>query len=632
MTRVIIIKVVFLLPVIKQLFSFNTTIFQINKNKNVQESCLLKILSNNFPEDYSLIFIQQNNSDIPTNLKNKYIVLNDKKTYENRDSNIENKNETHHNIFIFNSYNISLLNKVIVNLINSSFWHLRKSPRGKFIFLTNNAAMKDLKYLFIFLWKNDITKIAFINEKHTIKEQNIKNKQNKEMNKILKATSDVEIITANPYANENKCGTKAELISVKSCDNTNSSNLFHIPKKLKNCKLKAGVLHILYGPPLICDIKSYEKGFYIIPMEIIKKTLEFDVFYELVPDQLQYDYFKYGAKIRPLIYTKEREIMVANGNRIQYIYDEFDMTDIFYYDDQIWIYVIPDKISNIKILMSVFSFKVWAAILAVGFSVSVIWFVFAFFKDESVFKSFTKCFLDVYQLSFLVALNVIPKSFQLKIIFLTYLIFAFYANNFFQAKLHSILTKPDFEKGIDNVEDLVKSDKITPMTYILNMRALSTMEYPLAKKLYPRVSKLTDAIDNLLFEKVVKYKNISITTYAGILKYFRFTNKVKNIGSNFLLGVEANYSMRKGHPFLDSINVVINRMVRAGLQQAWITKMAKVNFEIDVASEVVLSFDHIRGVVYIWSVGLVAGFVVFLGEIFYYLIWNKFKTNVSMIS
>lgn len=294
-----------------------------------------------------------------------------------------------------------------------------------------------------------------------------------------------------------------------------------------------------------------------------------------------------------------------------------DLSDIFLFDDAIWLVNQPEDLSNFKVLLSVFSLQTWLTLAFTLFITSLLWYLFAHCGEKPVYRCFHRCLIDVFHLSMNTGLHILPSSNTLRILMITYVLYSMHVNSYFLGKLGSILTHPGFEKGITNIEELAESTVVRPFTYQHHRKLMLTLNDSIAQKLGKKVVNITSFDFISLFDYMLKYKNTSLSSYESIIKYYaKEQSKLKTISGRYLLNMEATYATRRGHPLLDDVNRVIKQILEMGLQKKWLSDMSIRSFEkSNGKTQIVLSLEHLQGAFIVLLIGYSISVVIFLLEV-----------------
>lgn len=123
-------------------------------------------------------------------------------------------------------------------------------------------------------------------------------------------------------------------------------------------------------------------------------------------------------------------------------------------------------------------------------AISTIWYVVAKEKNEKNYFLFSSSFLAIQ-----IALN--AGITLLKLFLSTHLIFSLHMIYFFQGRMSSVLTVPQFERKIESLEQLLESQQTILMPDFLKEKFL-TSSNPLARITYEKTESLTNTVTDRL--------------------------------------------------------------------------------------------------------------------------------------
>lgn len=302
--------------------------------------------------------------------------------------------------------------------------------------------------------------------------------------------------------------------------------------------------------------------------------------------------------------------------RLVHYYKTFEASSIIFFDQYYWAIAKPSHIPSFQILIKIFSFDVWMAVI-LCYIVTV--FVWMGFKKITLKSSTLYGFFEVFEIILGKSLNKIPPSLQLRIILFFTLIYSIYILNFFQAKLQSLMIDPPLEETIDSMEDLLLS-KITPVIPREIVPSFSQSVMPLTPKLIKKM-EVKDWEQNSL-TNICKYLSVrpnetTMLPNCIIYQYKNDCDKIRKFDSYGLPSLEAIFHLRKGHPLLKMLNRVILMVQESGLVWKWFNDMQRVEFE---AEEKMFLFDlgHFGSAFAVLGFGCITAFIFFVLEVVYF--------------
>lgn len=425
---------------------------------------------------------------------------------------------------------------------------------------------------------------------------------------LIPEDNSLKLYKSDQYQNGFVCHKHHQAEFVGYCANftrffKNSNQIF--TKHYKGCDLKISMIGIYYESPLADR--------YIKPLILIGKKYGFNIIY--VPKN--YNEYRTTGKtptIEKDINKREYDIFASIHVRDIYFYEIFDVSDIVFYDKFMWTLGIPGKLSNVKVLLSIFSVHVWISILFIFVIVALFWWIVQIAQNYAN-NSLIKCILNTYSITLLVAINKIPKRKHLKILIFMYFYYSLNLSYYFQGRLGAILTNPGLEAKYKSLEELVKSD-VTIMAYSSMIKGINITERDLAKKLMERIlPQPLYELDEMMSLWDNDKKLVMIQREHLISVYPNYQRRVYYVSGQFLLNAENCYLLRKGHPFSNKINRYIEVIHEIGLQKKWLDEIRVISFDKYKEENVILTSQHLQAAYFILFLGYTISFVVFICEI-----------------
>lgn len=312
--------------------------------------------------------------------------------------------------------------------------------------------------------------------------------------------------------------------------------------------------------------------------------------------------------------TPECDTRVSVVNRLDYYYKLFDLTNIFYYSDYGWAVALPEKIPNAEIITSIFQLTIWIGIFLIFILITIIiWLARAAVHKQS---KLSDCILIVYGITFNEHYKKSVKSTTIRVTTNAYTLFVIVLAAVFQGKLSSLLTTPVLQTQVNSVAEMADSNMV-PVLYDFVYKQYENLNYPV-------LQKITDKAETIKINGHIRFQqissgNISTPLYKTTLAYRpELRSKIKLIGTDFLLNMEALFDFRKDYPFLESFNAVIEDLHEFGIVRKIEKFVLNVKNEENGISVTTLSFYHVEGSFYILAGGCTVGLVAFLCEIIIY--------------
>jgi hypothetical protein len=229
-------------------------------------------------------------------------------------------------------------------------------------------------------------------------------------------------------------------------------------------------------------------------------------------------------------------------------------------------------------LFRVFHLHVQFSIVCVYVVCSIIFYIlqilYSHFKSDCKEASLTAILIETLPPFLSLSMVRMPSSQSGKVLMISCLIFGMIIASAFQAKLVTVLSKPDYYSDINTLEELDASGLVISTGSINLVRdTFSTEESPPAKHLRSKVTYCYLQEGNINY--VAKHQNIAAlnrlsTALYSVLLY-------RNSDGTFLLHIVKEcprtyslaYIVPKGSPFLLRINHVITQLVETGIVDKW---------------------------------------------------------------
>ncbi|PNF40250.1 hypothetical protein B7P43_G06519 [Cryptotermes secundus] len=229
-------------------------------------------------------------------------------------------------------------------------------------------------------------------------------------------------------------------------------------------------------------------------------------------------------------------------------------------------------------LFRVFDLHVQFSLVCVYVVCSIIIYIlqilYSHFKSDYKTASLSAIFIEMLTPFLSLSLARMPSSRSEKVLVILCLVFGMIIASSFQAKLVTVLSKPDYYPDINTLEELDASNLIIATGSInLVQDTFSTEESPPARHLRSKVTYCNLQEGNINY--VAKHQNIAAlnrlsTAMYSVLHY-------RNSDGTFLLHIVKEcpkiyslaYIVHKGSPFLLRINHVVAQLEETGIVNKW---------------------------------------------------------------
>lgn len=486
-----------------------------------------------------------------------------------------------------------------LGVIKSSLnWNRNSGGRSKFLLITETKR-EYLEEVYKKYWINNIFDLFIV--------------------LINKNSLSVGLYRANPFDRNSFCGRE---IKIKELDViTSEVNLQESLKNYKyineehhydNCILTVSVLSKIFSEPYFFEGDKYNKSIMIRPLLLAKQQLNINlrILIENITKQFQY------IKEENYIFKAYKYIdALGIGTGLDDVsYFKFDVTSSFYVDPYLWLVPKPKKLSHMKVLISIYDDIIWALLLTCAFVCCLFLFLInSYTKEESEFGKYINLIISY---SLIAPIKFCPKALPAKILVFFYLISSMNICYLYQGQLIGVLTTPEYEKGINNVEDMIKSD-LSIVPHLTVYRGLLTSQDPKVQQI---VKKSTPSVLGGLqrLELLVRHQNISTTVMESyLISNKQYAKRIKVMGNKYLLPFTMNYPFKKYHPLYERINKLIEEAKAAGLNKKWLLDVENGQFTEEENINEPLNLTHLNGTFVLFLMGNLFGLIIFGFEIFY---------------
>ncbi|KAF5301709.1 hypothetical protein FQA39_LY10640 [Lamprigera yunnana] len=353
----------------------------------------------------------------------------------------------------------------------------------------------------------------------------------------------IKVFTWDPYHPSNKCGT---IFNIKKEESCSSVKMVKNNRKLKNfnkCSMTYSFDNGRRYDRYLTEVAYVTRFFLEVMHQVLNVTI--------VP--------------------KEGPITANMGfymrvRRIEKCSKMSECTNPFLRNGYIWTVPPPKRIDPMVVFKIVYKPFVWTLILVTFLSTSTIWWFVSYCSRPTNFSS---ALLNVYSLTIFGFINKIPTVLSLRVIFIAYVIYAIHIQSIFVSNLVKMLTIPQYEHGINNLEELAASD--VPILIDVYNTALFQAKMP-NNSLY---TKVTNKFRSLSFEELgVSMRNQTVIDHNSVFIIFDMLYQLVQTGKpkfhiivdSKLIGEEQRIFLTKDEsPFLHILNNIVNMLLESGL-------------------------------------------------------------------
>ncbi|KAF5281430.1 hypothetical protein FQR65_LT14701 [Abscondita terminalis] len=241
------------------------------------------------------------------------------------------------------------------------------------------------------------------------------------------------LLYVDQFAMANQCGEKFQHYIMGDCNTTYKQELPNIFRKYANCKLTVRQPNLLSEDQVRNFAITARKILFVVA-ERLNTSLRYS--YDMIPDS-SFD-----------IYTRH----VSHDSIIE------SSSIAFFYNDVVWLVPAPKQIPPILVLKIIFKPLMWVFVILALFLTSLVWWVFAKLFKRGTYTLWCDVFFGVYSITVLGCIQRVPVHLALRFIFISYLIYAIHIQIAFNSNLVRILTVPQYEPHIKNLEELDASN------------------------------------------------------------------------------------------------------------------------------------------------------------------------------
>lgn len=432
-------------------------------------------------------------------------------------------------------------------------------------------------------------------------------------NVIMLDLNSMNIFAWSPF-NENQCGRKFIYHQFNCYALNTTKDLFIVAKKFTGCSIRAAYFRVAYDIPYMANgsgIGVAERSF-----GFVMEGLGINVLYEPIGDEKERELLSQHTLEDPIYFNFD--VIFPIVTRFVWIYTEYDASEIYLFDDYLWVIAKPQQLPNTQVMAVIFSTNVWIAAIATYILSAICWY-FLNNAHRARKTGLTTSFLDIIRLSLTFSIPKTPESMFRRFFFILYILFSFVLSSAFLGKYSSVLTHPGHEKSIESVEEMANS-LITPIFFGYIWNILKELNFTVTKNIVDKSVVVDWSIQDR--QKKVVGGGFCTPLYRMSLEYSsQYNERLKPIGSDYLISMNSVLNFKKGTKFLEQIDVLIGIMHQGGFQKKWLKDLLKKNSTIE-DSIITITFEHCDGAFYFLGVGVALSVVVFVIELIIGKLWK----------
>ncbi|KAJ9587834.1 hypothetical protein L9F63_018737 [Diploptera punctata] len=436
-----------------------------------------------------------------------------------------------------------------------------------------------------------------------------------------------------PYRKAGKCLQVEEIVKINSCFfGVLQSNVSifsrKVPRNLHGCPITAAIVNsplTMLLPNKIANkngshIVEYGDGWELQLWKILVKSLNMSEIYIL-----SYWKFANGTAngLKDEVLYKRADVAFGSWPLLWRNLEILDPTMPVLRNGLVWLVPCAQAHPRWTGLFNVFSIPVWLfGVLLTNLSAAVLCFLAK--NSHEIYNSFLRCIMNFFRALLGISVEILPKKTDLRILFLSWIIFSMCINTIFQAYLTTFLIQPTYQHQINSFQELLNSGIEFGYTEGWREKDISENQYV--------------AYGERTFGRVAYNRDFCFLFSKPSIKFI-LTNKYLDDKGEPLICImdEVFYDLidvfyfQKGHPLLDRINSMIERIVEAGLMDLIILRSIELEkvrgavrgfrrFGDDYGN---LNIEQVNGVFFIFLIGNSTALLSFISEMLYFYTWKK---------
>lgn len=337
---------------------------------------------------------------------------------------------------------------------NTSLYNAKFTPKGRFLIFTDS--LDGLEETFKYLWSVYLINVLIVHRS--------------------------DIFTSYPFWKQNKCTQSVTVKKIGTCQHF-QLRFEQYPRYLRNCTLKAAILGKHIKLPFVDDDTVFDEhpGILIEPLRLLTTKYGLNVDYVIQNEHAQDTYPVEGTRFfSKQMYEGEMDLIVPEPFRLSPTYTVYESSNIVFFETKSWITRKPRKLSNVTVIVSLFTYPVWVTVLLVMLGMMLVTKMMMTRQESELIV----VWLLVYGVTLGISISKIPKLGFFRFVLVFYFIYAFHVIYFFQGKLSSVLTSPNYEPAITNLEELADSNLTIIFLYDINRKLLHDSSHPAAGRLF----------------------------------------------------------------------------------------------------------------------------------------------------
>lgn len=436
---------------------------------------------------------------------------------------------------------------------------------------------------------------------------------------VVASHNNFNIYTSYPYAKQAMCGRNVIINSLGNCHNITAHTHPRYPPYLKDCDLAFYFVNKSTTKTTMAYENSKVVGLLAKPLNILTDSYDLNISYIIMPEEYSSHLFTTNANNTSKISNfcqpcAENKMTIWNS-----FFSKESTCEIakpLFTENTCWILAKPKKISNLKVIVSIFDYQVWSFILIIYILFTILSRLLSQFYVKRDFKKET-IFLESFKMTIGMAANGIPKSSLLRIFTILYIIYSVQIVCHFLASYSSLLTAPAYEEKVNTIEKLAYSSKIPLTKSQYAMELFKNEESHSSMKIYNKVQIFpTQEHDELNF--ILVNDKYALFRYCWRIKTTPEAVKahLDSFENNLTVTNSWSYMFSKDSLIIYTMDHVIDVIKENGLMEKWKNDIKEdCAFKIQTQDFENLKLEHIVIAFVVLGIGHTVALLIFILEI-----------------
>lgn len=323
-----------------------------------------------------------------------------------------------------------------------------------------------------------------------------------------------------------------------------------------------------------------------------------------------------------LLLNNSVDILVGGYRKTAERAQYFDVTDSHIQSYEVWCVSNTPVMVGFRSMGNIFRLEVW--ILAI--LIYLLLWIFIYISSNREVHEFTayKNADDALLINLAVLLgvggNVLPRGRRTRYFTIVLVVFGFYVTLFYSSYLTSIISAPKYVQKYNSIKDIYDYNLETyfmqdDIKWILKDNSVtSIVPADVIKRRWRNCYNIT-----WCFDKVATEKATSFCTYDLHKDYFLAPNSYPMHCMQYnKVGTPAAITLRKGFPFYKQFNIIINRIIEAGMVSKWAKDIYKTKSSSRASGNLEnasIRFENLLPIFKFLLVGNFVALIVFVVEV-----------------